>query len=765
MKNKNSTAKFLVLAILLISVLIISCKPEVPPAGTAPNKFDMRATQQLKKFTSAQEVRDFLNNVAFNAVENQAYYGSLGIEKRSLSKTSVSIAESAAPQAAAADAGTTAGEYSQTNIQVAGVDEADFVKNDGKYIYTVTQNKLVIVDAYPAENAKTISETKIEGRPINMFVNKDRLVVFAEGNDEVPVIAQYDFVPRPRYTAKTHIFVYDIADRSNPKLLKDYNLNGNYFEARMIGDFVYFIVRDSVYYYNNVVDVPVIKASSKTIVKPEIYYFDNPEYNYNFNTVASFNMLDDQEKVNAKTFMMGYSNVVYVSKNNIYITYQKNFPFSYYEQNNEERFYNVVVPLFPTDAQNKINEIKNDAGLTSYGKWDKISSVLEEMYNKMEKGDRQELIEKIEQAIEEYEAKLEIERRKTVIHKIKINDGNIDYGTKGEIPGYLLNQFSMDENEEYFRVATTTEFYGRVPILTAQTFVAGEPSISEAKAAVSGIAIESKIMRPIPQLGFSMYNNVYVLDKNLKIVGKIEAIAPDERIYSTRFIGDRLYMVTFKRVDPLFVIDLSNPKNPEILGKLKIPGFSDYLHPYDENHIIGVGKETDTNEWGGISTQGVKLALFDVSDVKNPKQLDKYEIGEAGTDSEALRDHKAFLFDKKKNVLVIPVTEVESKPYYDEKLGYYKQRFWQGAYVFGLTPEDGFKLKGKITHNEGDEDQNWYYYGSPNAVRRALFMDDALYTISGIKIKANDINNIGKEIKEIKLPYEKEVYYPGPIVY
>ena len=120
------------------------------------------------------------------------------------------------------------------------------------------------------------------------------------------------------------------------------------------------------------------------------------------------------------------------------------------------------------------------------------------------------------------------------------------------------------------------------------------------------------------------------------------------------------------------------------------------------------------------------------------------------------------MFDKKKNLLVIPVTEIKGKLEYDSKLGYYRQRFWQGAYVFSLTPQDGFKVKGKITHNEGDEDQNYYYYGSPNAVRRSLFIDDVLYTVSGIKVKANDLNNIDNEIKEVKLPYEK-YEYPYPI--
>lgn len=715
----NKINIFLILSILAISALIAACAPQITEEYTKTKITEFEASQDLKKFSSGDEVREFLKKAAIEQGSVPIFSKGIGVQRG----LEIAVAESAAPAAKAAADSSGAADYSQTNIQVEGVDEADFVKNDGKYVYVLSQDKLVIVDAFPAENAKVVSETKLKGTPRNMFVNKDRLVVFADDNDEVPYFAEYDFVPRPRYTSKTHVFVYDISDRSKPELVKDYNINGYYFESRMIEDYVYFIAKEDVY-YGPVIPLPIIKESSAIVAKPDIYYFDNPEQDYVFHTIASFNVFDDEKKVNAKTFMMGYSNTLYVSKDNIYIAYQKNLHYRYYETHNEERFYSVVVPLLPSEVQSRINEIREDKSLNSYDRWDRISEILEGMYNNMEDDERQELIEDIEKAVEEYELKLEAERSKTVIHRIKISNGEINYGAKGEVPGHLLNQFSMDEHDDYLRAATTTEIWARKPVL---------------------------------------YNNVYVLDNNLQIQGKLEGIAPDERIYSTRFIGDRLYMVTFKRIDPLFVIDLSNPKNPEILGELKIPGFSDYLHPYDENHIIGIGKETDSNEWGGVSIKGVKLALFDVSDVKNPEQLDTYEIGEAGTDSDALRDHKAFLFDRKKNLLVIPVTEVKGKMYYDERLGYYRQRFWQGAYVFGLTPEDGFEVKGKITHNEGDEERDYYYYGSPNAVRRSLYMDDVLYTVSLGKVKANDINDIGNELKEIKLPFEKQRYYDYPI--
>ena len=213
-------------------------------------------------------------------------------------------------------------------------------------------------------------------------------------------------------------------------------------------------------------------------------------------------------------------------------------------------------------------------------------------------------------------------------------------------------------------------------------------------------------------------------------------------------------MVTFKQIDPFFVIDLSDPENPNILGELKIPGFSDYLHPYDENHIIGVGKETGENEYGRVTTKGVKIALFDVSDVNNPKEIDKYEIGSSGSDSEVLRDHKAFLFSKEKNLLVLPVREVKESKVYDPRYDYYRQEVWQGAYVFDIDGS-GFSLKGKVSHGQ------YLYY--ENAVKRALYMDDTLYTVSLRKIKMNDLNDL-EELNDFELPYEDHRYYGEPYV-
>lgn len=683
------------------------------------------STQGLKKFSSVKEIKEFLK--ASSASSGYDQYGWGGnfrgfMQEGMPGATGAMDGVTPGPIPVATSAMKTgAGEsgavdYSTTNIQVEGVDEADFVKNDGRHIYVLAQNKLVIVDAFPAAEAKTLSTITIDGRPRDIFVNGDRLIVFTEEDAQVMVFPEYDYMPMPRYTQKTNALVYDISDRKKPVQVSNFSINGNYFQSRMIGDYIYFIVKDSVYYNTGFVDLPAIKRGSVKIMSPDIYYFDNPEQNYVFHTIASVNI--KSEKINAKSFMMGYSDNLYVSENNIYISYRKNLPMLYYEAQREERFYKVVVPNLPKDAQDMIYAIR-DSKLTSSEKWEKISSIMEDTYNNMTENEKQDYAMNVEKAVEEYETKLAQERDITVIQKININKDDIEYRAKGEVPGSLLNQFSMDESGEHFRVATTSQIW------------TGK--------------------------GSKQYNNVYVMDKDLAIAGKLENIAPDERIYSTRFIGNRLYMVTFKRVDPLFVIDLSDPKDPKTLGELKIPGFSDYLHPYDENHIIGVGKETADNEWGGTSIKGVKLSLFDVSDVNNPKQLDKYEIGTSGTDSEALRDHKAFLFDRKKNLLVIPIREVTEKPRYDNR-GYYVQKVWQGAYVLNITLEEGFKLRGKVSHMDDYEEQ-MYYWGSPGAVRRSMYMDDVLYTVSAQKIKMNDLNNLSA-IKSIDLPFDRNMYYP-----
>ena len=248
------------------------------------------------------------------------------------------------------------------------------------------------------------------------------------------------------------------------------------------------------------------------------------------------------------------------------------------------------------------------------------------------------------------------------------------------------------------------------------------------------------------------------MDKDLTITGKLENIAPGEKIYATRFMGDRAYMVTFRQVDPFFVIDLANPVKPQILGKLKIPGYSDYLHPYDANHIIGFGKDTiEDKGWNGepqAYDQGMKVALFDVTDVNNPVEMYKTVIGTRGTDSELLQNHKALLFSREKNLLAFPVTVMEQQSSGNSNSNIPKRGSFafQGAYVYNIDLVNGFQLKGRITHLTPDDYQragDYWHYSDKN-VERILYSGATLYTLSRNTIKAHTLPDL-KYINSVNL--------------
>jgi hypothetical protein len=434
---------------------------------------------------------------------------------------------------------------------------------------------------------------------------------------------------------------------------------------------------------------------------PDVYYFDNPEPQYDFTTVTSFEVGNGLTK-DAKTFLVGSGNIIYVSPQALYITFQK--------------YQNIYRPMLGV-AEPVMGVIQGSGG-SSAGIARVSSSNPITDFNTMSEAEKQTLIADMKSEEQEAIQKREIDQTITIIHKISINKGAITYLAKGEVAGYLKNQFAMDEFGGNLRAATTSDVW--------------------------------------TNRGQYEYNNVFVLDGAMKTIGSLTHIAEQEKIYSTRFVGDRLYMVTFKRIDPFFVIDLSTPASPKVLGKLKIPGYSDYLHPYDKNHIIGIGKETATTEWGGISTKGLKIALFDVTDVEHPQQIDKVEIGDSGTDSAVLTDHRAFLFDKNKNLLVIPARVVQTLDL-TVKVSGDQQRIWYGAYVFGLTPETGFVLKGTVEHSTG---AGYSWYGSPNEVKRSLYIGDTLYTLSQKQILATSLSKINTTVATIKLPGGGDVLYP-----
>jgi len=705
-EQKMKINTLFILSILLVSILA-ACTPPSPPETSGA----------LKKFSSETELKDFLKK---STTSYSPYY--FGAARGAVMEMAVEAPTIQMDKAV----GDSAADFSTTNIQVEGVDEADIVKTDGKYIYVLTENKLAIVNAYPAENAKLVSEIKLDGNPREFFINDNKLIVF--GNDYKKDGDTFQEI-LPRYSSQyAYAKIYDISDKDDPEEEEQLILRGYYFNSRMIGNVVYMITNEHAYYRSNIMPPCVYEVRSEAVTEkcmpaPEIYYFDYPD-SYEFSTVMAIDLEDNTHA--EKTVLKGTSQNMYVSKNNIYITFQKRIP--YYEQQ-WRLIKEVFIPILPSEYKEKIDKIQA-YDISESSKFNEIQLVVQDYLFSLTETEREKLQDDLEEKMEKAQQKIQKELEKTIIQKISIDGMYIEIKDSGEVPGRALNQFSMDEFEGYFRIATTNSQWNRD----------------------------------------RSSNNVYVLDEELNIAGKLEDLAPGERIYSARFIGERLYLVTFRNIDPLFVIDLADPENPEVLGKLKIPGYSDYLHPYDENHIIGVGKETVEDKERDIAwQQGVKLALFDVSNVEKPKQISKVEIGDRGSDSYALQDHKAFLFSKEKSLLVIPVTvaEIDEEKYPDGiNSRQYGDIVFQGAYVFNLDLDD-FELKGKITHVEDPEKfkkSGHYWYGDGENIKRSLYMDDILYTISGSKIKMNDLDDIDDEINKVELPYEKEKPIPVPFM-
>lgn len=552
--------------------------------------------------------------------------------------------------------------HSSTNNQVAGVDEADIIKTDGEYIYQVNNNQIVITKAYPVENMKIIKtiEYKDNFYPQEIYVDNQYLTVIGTTFRESPIIyeqqASSKMIMPPYYGSNlTRIIIYDISDKTNIKEARNLEVEGNYVSSRKIGFSLYLV-------------------SNKYL---DVYY-----------------ILNEKDEMPAPTYRDSVKGDYDIS-----IDYDK----IRYFPNSTESNYLIIAGIDLANMDKEVNiETYLGAGENIYASESNLYITITKYNNRNKSNIEYHYFE-----------------RNSIIYKFKLENGNIMYSAQGEVPGSVLNQFSMDEYNSYFRIATTSGDIWRSDEYTSK-------------------------------------NNLYVLDANLNTVGKVEDLAPGEQIYSVRFTGERAYMVTFRTVDPLFVIDLQEPTNPTVLGKLKIPGYSNYLHPYDDNHVIGFGKDTielkDSNNNNMAYYQGMKVALFDITDVNNPKEKFVETIGDRGTDSELLYNHKALLFSKEKELLAFPVTVIEVNKDNPNLLDYGRFSF-QGAYIYNLDLETGFNLEKKITHLSEDDylKAGDYWYDGNSNIQRIIYIEDTLYTISNNKIKAHSLDTF-KELNSINIP-------------
>ncbi|RMF81097.1 MAG: hypothetical protein D6744_07535 [Planctomycetota bacterium] len=308
-------------------------------------------------------------------------------------------------------------------------------------------------------------------------------------------------------------------------------------------------------------------------------------------------------------------------------------------------------------------------------------------------------------------------RPMTTIHKFSIGDQGAAYAATGEVPGRLLNQFSLGEKDGNLRVATHVRqeiFFGFDDVVGIGTGTGVAVADASPPDAINAQSID-------PNLPPTPYNAVYVLSQNgetLDVIGSVENIAPGEQLFSARFIGDRGYLVTFVQVDPLFVVDLTDPTAPRIAGELKIPGFSDYLHPFRENYLIGVGKATRISDFGGVVTDGLQISLFDVSDPANPTAVQQITVGDAGSSADVSYDHKAFALLADEGLLALPAsvyTQLSPSSFEFER--------FEGVLAYQIDPATGFT---PLRQLEMVTDAHGFWYGW----RRAAFIGNTLYAIS-----------------------------------
>lgn len=602
-------------------------------------------------------------------------------------------------------------DFSKTNTQVAWVDESDIVKTDWKriYYYNSKDKKIYITDVNDGINLEIAKKINIPQsfNGIQLYIDWNKLIIIANG---------FDYSNKKRYLynadSKTYTIVYDITDINKIKLDKLESTNGSIAKTRKIGDKLYVVSRNYVNFYGF---EPLADTKAYIPQKTEI--------------IASKN---GNLKIKGKTYPYQVTSWNATSCDKIkYVVPDdetlKNFNF-------EPSFLTLsVIDIDDTEKKSETTVI--------LGNIDELYMSLDNLYltNRMYLPSPSRCPKWAYCIAPWYPT-----GTNTVIHKFNVNKDDVSYQTTGIIPGTPLNQYSMDEKDDEFRIVTQNYYPER-------------------------------------------FSSVYVLDKDLKVTGKLDNLGKTEDFKSSRFMGDKLYLVTFKQIDPLFVIDLSDSKSPKVLGELKIPGYSKYLHPYDENHLIGLGYNTSENKFGGTFNDWLKVDLYDISDFKNPKQKQTLTLGWYGSYSEAIDNPRMFIWNGNKKLLLLPSELYKNDP--DNK--YRKTDYFNGLVAIEIK-ENWINEKARITHistkgleekrlkscepylNKDEKSQeckkllDWTTYCKPvnryvpnycfadstigefiasqkwtmrdDFVNRALYIWDKIYSISNNMIKSNDIN-------------------------
>lgn len=642
----------------------------------------------------------------YKSVEYHGYFGG-GITGRATDDASGdgSGAPSAQDSGGSLDGGGTGessapGSHSETNTQVAGVDEADIVKTDGQKIYLLHGSDFYILDAWPADETRELGHTTVEGSGFELFVADGRATVFSTvhldeagggGSSDYPASSDcYDCYGGG--SVFTKISVYDVTGTS-PVLQREMLFEGSYVSARRHGDVVRTVVQGG------------FKA-------PQLYY-------PNINPYDTFGREKTQAELEEE--LDDWRNEV---AEDIETTELTDWVPRRFERKDGALSElpmgcgDYYVPE-PGRTESGVTQVVTfDAQATEAPQVTAILGGAEHVYANHEV---------VVLAQTDYSWYFRgAEETRTSLHQFRIESASTSYEASGFIPGYLHDQFSIDERRGVIRVSTTQE---------TRLDPQNEPWLVETSNLV--VTLERQ-------------------EKELSILDQTEPLAPGETIFSTRFVGDRGYVVTFRQTDPLFVVDLSEPSDLKVLGELHIPGFSDYMHPIQGNFLLTIGQDADDS---GV-TSGAALQVFDVTDPTDPRLVHKHAFG-GFSHSEANHNHKAFTyvddyFGEDRGLLMFPIVSYE--PQYRTSLEIVQVSTLTGFDV--LSSVDHSPLINRECADFESTGVPCYYYGG-NEMRRGVQIDDYVYAISQGGVTVHSFTDLDTEVARVELPQPKYDYDYG----
>ena len=574
--------------------------------------------------------------------------------------------------------------YTGTNIQEQGVDESDMVKTDGTYMYIAGDNKVTVVDVSSPGNMQVKSTIKIDGYINSLYLYNGILTVLYVDHIWGGVLF-------------SDVKMEDSANIGMPYWIPvKAKTNACFYNVK---DSLAPVLIKDVVVDGNFVSSRMIGAKLHLIQQflPQLpaldYSYDGTEEGWNGAVEKN------KEQINALSLDEMLPSYAVCNENGESVESGRLIETeNFYKLNDAGGASMATVTTFDLDH---LSDPFVSVGIIANA--ETVYASTKALY-----------ITAVNWDYDETYADNIVSATNTNIHKFDLAGEKVIHVASGSVKGQILNQFSLGEYEDVLRIATTDYKWS-------------------IRSDTNGIS-----------------SNVFCLknvDGKLTTIGKIENIAPGENMYSARFMEKYGYLVTFVQIDPLFTLDLADPYNPKIIGELKVPGYSSYIHPYSDNHLLTIGVDVK-EEQGVYLPQGLQLSLFDISDFANPKLLHKTLIGDPGTYSEALYNHKAFTFWAENNLLAIPVNLYEKQSNEDD----YGSNTFNGLYVYHVTQDKGFELLGRIETFEKD----FYYW----VWMRGIFIDKIVFAVQPNVIFSAEIEDIANSIKKLII---EEIQAQGPV--